>query len=61
MKTINESIASLQNQIRNLSPRQKARWIRKALTYINDYPHMADASTFWKGLSARQVIAAAMK
>jgi ABC-type transporter MlaC component len=56
-----ERIQDQQDQFRKLSPQQKARWIRKALAYIYDCPHMADASTFWKGLSARQVIAASKR
>jgi hypothetical protein len=58
MKTINEHIANLTAQFRTMSPQARAAWIRKAKAYIEANPSMADASTFWRGLSARQVIAA---
>jgi hypothetical protein len=58
MKTINEHIASLVAQFRSMSPQARSAWIRKAKAYIEANPAMADASTFWRGLSARQVIAA---
>jgi hypothetical protein len=58
MKTVNERIDELKAQFRKLSPKYQAELVSRAKAYIEKYPHMADASIFWRGLSARQVIAA---
>lgn len=38
-----------------LSPSRRARLAREARIYCNKHPHMANASLFWRGLSAAQV------
>ncbi len=54
MKTVNERIC----EFKKLSPKYQAELVSRAKAYIEKYPHMADASIFWRGLSARQVIEA---
>lgn len=54
--TVQEYIASLEMEFSKLSASTKRAWKRKALAYIEAKPHMADASIFWRGLSARQVL-----
>ena len=56
MKTINEQIAEQQARLKALSPSRKSHLRRQATRVANT--HMADSSTFWRGLSARQVLAA---
>ncbi len=56
MKTVNERICEFKAEFKRLSPKYQAELVSKAKTYIEKYPHMADASIFWRGLSARQVI-----
>jgi len=58
MATINEVVALRQSEFRRLSRSRRSVLVRRAFAYSNDYPHCADASNFWRGLSARQVIAA---
>lgn len=58
MTTVQEYVANLMTQFRQLSASRKAQLRRQAREYIRDTPHMADANRFWRGLSARQVLAA---
>jgi hypothetical protein len=51
MKTVNERIC----EFKKLSPKYQAELVSRAKAYIEKYPHMADASIFWRGLSARQL------
>lgn len=55
MKTVNEQIATIASQFRKLSAARQSSLRRQAREAIAAKPHMADASTFWRGLSARQV------
>ncbi len=57
-KTIQEQINNLKAQFRMLSASRRAAVRRDACAFIARCPHMADASSFWRGLSARQVLAA---
>jgi hypothetical protein len=59
MQTITEHIAELEAEFRRLSASRRATLRRQAEGYCQAYPHMACASGYWRGLSARQVIAAA--
>lgn len=61
MTTINEHIADRQAEFRRLSPSRQATLRRRAVAYCQACPNMADASSYWRGLSARQVIAAAQR
>jgi hypothetical protein len=58
MATINEVVALRQSEFRKLSRSRRSVLIRRAIALCDDYPHCADSSTYWRGLSARQVIAA---
>jgi len=58
MATVNEVVAAKQSEFRRLSRSRRSVLVRRAIALCNDYPHCADASNFWRGLSARQVIAA---
>ena len=58
MATINEAIALRQREFLKLSRSRRSVLVRRAIALCNDYPHCADASNYWRGLSARQVIAA---
>lgn len=51
-------IESITRRLQALAPSTQQRLRRKAAAYVQQYPHMAHASTFWRGLSATQVIAA---
>jgi len=57
MKTINEFITTQQALFSTLSKSRKDRLKKEAREYIKKHPHMRDASTFWRGLSAQQVLA----
>lgn len=59
MTTINQHISSLTEQFRNLTVASQRRLAKQAREYIAANPAMADASAFWRGLSARQVLSAA--
>jgi len=58
MGTINEVVALRQSEFRRLSRSRRSVLVRRAIALCNDHPHCADASNYWRGLSARQVIAA---
>ncbi|MDE2106159.1 MAG: hypothetical protein KGL39_53545 [Patescibacteria group bacterium] len=58
MSTINEHVENLQAQFCKLSKSYRARLAKKANEFIYRNPGAADHSNFWRGLSARQVIAA---
>jgi hypothetical protein len=55
MKTVTEYVAEQQAAFRRLSRGRQGAIRRQAAQYIREYPHMADVSTFWRGLSARQI------
>lgn len=57
MKTINEQIEAIMAQFARLPAASKRAWKRKAQDYCQAKPHMANAGTFWNGLSAVQVLA----
>jgi hypothetical protein len=57
-KTINEQIAARQAEFCQLAKSTQSSLRRKAKELIDSRPHMANASTFWRGLSAIQVLAA---
>lgn len=57
--TIQQQIESTQAAFARLSASRRAALAREARECVRTTPHMADASMFWRGLSARQVIAAA--
>ena len=57
MKTTNEQIATIAAQFRALTKARQSSLRRQARETIAAKPHAADASTFWRGLSARQVAA----
>lgn len=61
MKTVIEQIEALQALFRSLSARRRSKLARDAREYISRQPHMADSNGFWRGLSARHVIAANVK
>lgn len=56
-KTINDHISDLQAKFAALSPATKRALKRKAQEYCSAKPAMANASNFWRGLSAQQVLA----
>jgi hypothetical protein len=58
MKTINEHLDTVTAKFRALSVSRRSALARKARAFIAQNPGSADHSTFWRGLSARQVIAA---
>ena len=58
MITVQEYVAKLEKRFSQLSKSRKATLRREARKFIYEAPHMADASIFWRGLSARQVLAA---
>ena len=56
-KTANEQITTIIAQFRALSAARQSSLRRQARESIAAKPHTADSSTFWRGLSARQVAA----
>jgi hypothetical protein len=58
MNTANEQIAKLTARFRALSESRKAHLKREAKAQVEAKPYTANHSTFWRGLSASQVIAA---
>jgi hypothetical protein len=48
-------------ELLTVSEGYKKRLVKRAKDYIRSHPHMANASTFWRGMSAQQLIAAATK
>lgn len=56
MNTVQEYITSLEKQFRALSKSRKNALRRQAAQEIERFPGSADHSTFWRGLSARQVL-----
>lgn len=61
MHTVQEFINQRENRFGRLSRKRQQELCRAARRLIASYPHMANASTFWRGLSANQVIAAATR
>lgn len=57
-KTVQEHIDDRVRQFMSLSVSRQRRLRRMAAALIESQPHAADNSTFWRGLSARQVISA---
>lgn len=41
---------------RSLSQSRQKQLTRIARDYVAEYPHMADVSNFWRGLSARHIL-----
>lgn len=58
MRTIQEHITERQRQFRKLSISRQRTLARKARQFIARSPHMRDASNFWRGLSAAQLLEA---
>ena len=56
--TINEFIATRTAEFHSLAKSTQKAHARKARVLIRQNPGCADHSCFWRGLSARQVIAA---
>ena len=56
--TINEHIDNLRADFLRLAKSTQMAHARKARVFIRQNPGCADHSDFWRGLSARQVIAA---
>ena len=56
-KTVNEHIDTIAAQFRALSTSRRKTLHRQALALIATKPHLATASTFWRGLSANHVCA----
>lgn len=56
--TVQEHNDALRKQFRALSNGYRAKLVREAKGFICRNPGAADHSNFWRGLSARQVIAA---
>ena len=56
MQTINDIIADYRGQFLRLSTSRQSTIRRRAQEYIRRNPGCADHSTFWRGLSARQVL-----
>lgn len=61
MTTINEHIQSLTAEFAKLSASRQSALKRQAIAHIAAKPASADNNGFWRGLSARQVIAAASR
>ena len=57
MKTVSEHIDTLRAQFLALSDSRKNALRREARLFINRNPGCADHSTFWRGLSARHILA----
>ena len=57
MKTVQEHIAATAATFRAMSKGRQSTLRRQAREAITAKPHAADHSTFWRGLSARQVAA----
>lgn len=57
MKTVQEQIADITAEFRKLSSSRQVALKREAREYIAKNPGCADHSNFWRGLSARQVLA----
>lgn len=57
--TINEHIDSLLAKFAKLSASRRSQLKRQAIAFIASNPSCGDNNGFWRGLSARQVIAAA--
>lgn len=55
MTTVQEHIAKQTAAFLSLSKSRQATLKRKAKQYIDAHPGCADHSTFWRGLSARQI------
>lgn len=58
MMTISEHVERQQRAFRRLSSSRQRTLAREAEQLVRQQPHMADASTYWRGLSARQVLEA---
>ena len=55
--TVSEHNEKLSKAFRSLSAGHRAKLVREAKKFICRNPGAADHSNFWRGLSARQVIA----
>jgi hypothetical protein len=56
-RTVSDHIEELQAAFWRLSSSRKAALRREARAFIYQHPGCADHSNFWRGLSARQVLA----
>lgn len=61
MHTVQDFVAQQEERFAALSYSRRKGLVAAAKKLIESLPHMADASTFWRGLSARQVISAASR
>lgn len=61
MHTVQDFINQQEDRFARLSRKRQQELCRAARRLIASYPHMADASTFWRGLSARHVLVAASR
>ena len=57
MKTVSEQIDTLRAEFSALSNSRKNALRREARKFIDCNPGCADHSTFWRGLSARHILA----
>jgi hypothetical protein len=57
MKTIQDHLDTVRAAFRALSPSRRKTLVREARAFIRQSPASADSNGFWRGLSARQVIA----
>lgn len=56
MHTVQDFVAQQEERFAQLSYSRRKGLVAGAKKLIAAFPHMADASTFWRGLSARQVL-----
>jgi hypothetical protein len=61
MKTVAEQISIMSAEFAALSVSRKRALAKKASEFIGKNPGCGDNNGFWRGLSARHVIAAAYK
>jgi hypothetical protein len=54
--TITQHIEALKAEFAKLGKSRKSQLRREAAELISSKPYMADVSSFWRGLSARQVL-----
>ena len=57
-KTTNEQVAILTAGFKALSKSRQSALKREAKAQVESKPHTANHSTFWKGMSAAQILAA---
>lgn len=57
-KTTNEQVATITAAFTALSKSRQSALKREAKAQVEAKPHIANHSTFWRGLSAAQILAA---